>query len=302
MKNAFDPKLNVTDNLRQVAAAELDAARSALAALPGDDPHDGIHAARKAIKRLRALLRLARPVLGKPLYRRENVRLRDAARRLSAVRDARALIDTFDTLAAHYAKRIDFSRMLPLRTALAADLVSVTLRRDQLSTSVAEVVDELEATAAAMAAWPLDDAAPKALARGLGRTHRRARKEWRQACEVHDPETLHAWRKRAKYLRHMYELMDGLKDAEAADHAAAFHALGDVLGEHHDLEVLRARLDALSGNPLDAVAESELRVVLRERQDALYAQALELGAPLLSTKPKKVRRFVREMLEAAFPG
>jgi len=59
-------------------------------------PDDAAHDARKRTKKLRALLRLARPELGDKVYRRENAGLRDAARRLSPVRDAWVLIEALD--------------------------------------------------------------------------------------------------------------------------------------------------------------------------------------------------------------
>ena len=58
-----------------------------------------IHDARKRIKRARAALRLLRDALGESVYQRENAALRDAARPLSEVRDAKILIDALDELA-----------------------------------------------------------------------------------------------------------------------------------------------------------------------------------------------------------
>src|SRR5258705_7559118 len=51
-----------------------------------------VHAARKAIKRARAALRLMRPALAFEVYERENRALRDAARCLSPLCDARSLV------------------------------------------------------------------------------------------------------------------------------------------------------------------------------------------------------------------
>src|SRR5438045_3832500 len=59
-----------------------------------------IHEARKAIKRSRATLRLLRNTLSDHAYRLENSTLRDAAKPLSAVRDARVLLESLDDLMA----------------------------------------------------------------------------------------------------------------------------------------------------------------------------------------------------------
>jgi hypothetical protein len=52
-----------------------------------------IHEARKVLKKARASLRLIRPGLKDRTYRLENNALRDAARPLSALRDAKVLLD-----------------------------------------------------------------------------------------------------------------------------------------------------------------------------------------------------------------
>ena len=47
-----------------------------------------MHETRKALKRLRALVRLLREELGEQAFERENAALRDVARRLAGARDA----------------------------------------------------------------------------------------------------------------------------------------------------------------------------------------------------------------------
>ena len=58
------------------------------------DRHETVHEVRKRCKEVRAALRLVRTVL--PTYSEENAHYRDAARRISDIRDTQALIETFD--------------------------------------------------------------------------------------------------------------------------------------------------------------------------------------------------------------
>jgi CHAD domain len=64
----------------------------------GREPAEAVHEARKDLKKLRSLLRLARPVLGGELYRRENARFRNLGRSLSATRDAEVNLQTLAAL------------------------------------------------------------------------------------------------------------------------------------------------------------------------------------------------------------
>ena len=72
----------------------------ALKALQGNQPLSdaAVHGARKQLKKGRADLRLLRKALGSQRYAYEDTVLRDVARPLTAVRDARTFMDTLDRL------------------------------------------------------------------------------------------------------------------------------------------------------------------------------------------------------------
>src|SRR5437588_6060344 len=63
----------------------------------GVSPDEAVHESRKSIKRLRALFRLVRDEMG-DAFDTANARLHQTGRKLSAIRDAGALIDAFDEL------------------------------------------------------------------------------------------------------------------------------------------------------------------------------------------------------------
>src|SRR5258708_29025277 len=65
---------------------------------PKQEEGEYIHHVRTTIKRLRALLRLIRPVVGEQFFNRENARLRKAGRRLAVARDAEVARETLKTL------------------------------------------------------------------------------------------------------------------------------------------------------------------------------------------------------------
>jgi hypothetical protein len=71
----------------------------ALKALQGNQPLSdaAVHGARKQLKKGRADLRLLRKALGSQTYAYENTALRDVARPLTAVHDARTLMDTLSS-------------------------------------------------------------------------------------------------------------------------------------------------------------------------------------------------------------
>jgi CHAD domain len=82
-------------SLHDAALTIIDGATETLRSGDGDE---AVHAARKACKCIRAALRLLRQWLGPEVYRRENKRIRDAAKPLTAVRDAFILRTTLRRL------------------------------------------------------------------------------------------------------------------------------------------------------------------------------------------------------------
>jgi CHAD domain-containing protein len=296
MSYRFEQESTLCENISQIAAEQVDLARNQLLNPPDNDVHEGIHEARKCFKRLRGLVRMARPALGEESYQRENTRFRDTARSLSTARDAQALIESFDLLEEAFGRQVNFSRMLPLRLKLSERRERVVDSREGLQENVDDVVATLDNAATALEHWPLENASTKELASGLHKVYRRARKGWKRVLNEHDPERLHDWRKRAKYLRYHFQLLKGVDRHWAGRWHRGFKRLSDILGDHHDLEVLRKELDQTETNVISAVAESEFRVLLRQHQDALYHEALQLGEVLLKNKPKEMRKHVSRRL------
>ena len=88
----------IPDGIRRVALGQLEQAGDQLRGASQRDLEGAVHDARKAFKRLRATVRLARGAIGEGTYGRENTAFRDAGRRLSGVRDASVLVETVDEL------------------------------------------------------------------------------------------------------------------------------------------------------------------------------------------------------------
>ena len=98
-----------THGVRGIARQQIAQSLESLKASTLSD--ETVHAARKELKKARATLRLLRDSLGDSTYKQENAVLRDAARPLSEVRDARVLLDTLDKLVESSGPR---ARVLPL--------------------------------------------------------------------------------------------------------------------------------------------------------------------------------------------
>lgn len=264
--------------LRSVARGELEKAVESLEARP-EGLHEAIHAARKKFKRLRNLYRLV-AAGDKDFRRRENVRLRDAGRSLSRIRDATALIETVNHLA-------DYALTDDEAETLAATRGVLALRRDE----IAETESDLEAKVSAVigecraAIEALDDLS---LPSKSGHAARLVAKGWRKGLdEAHEAletckgeghgEAYHDLRKAAQaYWMNLSLLRDLWPSALRAKRDEA-KKLVDLLGHEHDLTVLTTLLDHEPDLFGDGEGQSFLLAIIIRRQQELRRQALALA-------------------------
>ena len=172
----------------RIAAEEIE---MAMGELRGGHRNDGaaVHNARKALKRLRALLRSLR-VLPEKLYREESHRFAEAGRKISPMRDLQAQLRALRKLPSGAARtrlregllrrQRRFGRQMPaLRRAV----------RDMLQQSM--LIDGVR---------PARQPTPARLAAGLKRIYKKGRSCHKAACQSPTVENLHEWRKRVKSL------------------------------------------------------------------------------------------------------
>jgi CHAD domain-containing protein len=252
---------------------------------------EAIHEARKALKRLRALLRVSRGSLGEKRYRRENVTLRDAGRELSGARDAQVLVATFDDLTGRFAEELPAGALSRFREALAANLKAADLPSgDAGDDARAGVVNALSGARMRVAAWPLaQNGGPESLLGGLEQIYRRGRRATRVSRNRPSTENLHELRKRAKDLWHATQLLRPVSPKRMKALSRRAHRVADLLGDDHDLAVLLGH--ARAQPELFGPGELELLATLVERRrKVLRRAALARAARLYRRKPRKLMR------------
>jgi CHAD domain-containing protein len=300
--------------LQRMALAQIDLALEALTGSEGAGPSEkGVHEARKALKRLRALLRLLRHELGERAFARENATLREIAGRLSEARDAAVMLATLDTLIARHPRRLGRrTGVRELRLRLAAE--HQRQRRQALADDAAraELLGELHAFRWRVVSWSLPDGRGLALVSDdLARLYAQGRKRYRRAARGRGGRTItmHQWRKRVKDLRYAIEILDR-PGSQQRLHKLSRRAdeLGEVLGEDHDLAVFAQRLHAgAHARGHDQVwrcgrrTRKLLTKAIARRRRVLRKRALRQGRRLYRAKPKQLVRRVRAVSPSARP-
>jgi CHAD domain-containing protein len=291
---------HVPDGIRRIARGQLERAHEELSGASKRKLHEAVHATRKRLKRLRACVRLARDAIGDEAYQRENTALRAAGRELAAGRDAHVLLQTLDALRERFADELPERATDHLRERLDEQRAASAPARGSDHEGIDAVLATIELAQARTPAWAFDDGGFDAISPGLRRIYRRGRKRMRAATKDPSPENLHEWRKRVKDLRHATQIVREAQPKRLKRVSQRAHELADLLGDGHDLSMLRAYAEA---HPLcfeNEASRQALIAVIDRRCKALRATALKRGRKLYEPSPKRfVKRIERGWRERA---
>lgn len=273
---------SVDAGLRRIATSQIE---TGLSEIRDEDLSlaDRVHQARKRCKKVRGLLRLVRPAF--PSYSEENVIFRDAARTLSATRDASAMLESLDALEAHHEGQLRKAALAPLRRAL--ETREADIDRDEAEEKLSDMRLVFREALDRLQDWSLDANGADAFAPGAAKTYKRARKAMKAARKSGEAEDFHGWRKRVKYHWYHVRLMKKIWPPIMKDYAEQAQLLSRTLGEHHDLAVLKQAAPELLGRK-DVETAELLDALATTRQETLEADALERGAKLLAEKPSSL--------------
>ena len=277
--------------IARCAREQLDRAIGELSEGINDNPVTAVHNARKAIKKERSLLRLARGAISSAERRRVNAALRDAARVLSGTRDTAVMLATVDQLSNRFVGQLPATTFDAIRERLEAH------REDQRGSALnARAVEELGAVRLQVGDWKLSKDGWKAIDRGLTRSYKRGRKALTRARKHRSMEDLHNWRKRVKDLWYHQRLLSPTCGPAVAGQAKDAHHVADLLGDDHDLAVLSAALRNNSrAVPVDVDAVLNL---IDHRRTELQTEAIRIGQRLYAESPKAFRRRMRRSWNA----
>jgi CHAD domain-containing protein len=282
----------VPDGMRRIARGQLDNAQDDLDGASRRAIGDAVHEARKRLKRLRAALRLTRDAIGAETYERENTTFRMAGRRLSSARDAEVMLETLDALRERFADELPQRVTAAIRSRLEDERKHAVARRRDDDREVRAVLGDIDDARARTPAWTFDHDGFDALAPGLRRIYRRGRKRMRAACKDPSPENLHEWRKRVKDLWHATQIVRPADPKRLKRVSRRAHDLADLLGDNHDLHVLREYVERHPQCFEDEASKAGLLAVIDRRAGHLRDRALQRGPRLYKRPPK---RFVRDI-------
>lgn len=291
--------------LRRMTIAQLDLATETLQQAQQDELATAIHETRKAIKRARTLERLLRDASSPARRQRRKTLIREAAGELSGARDAEVALNTLEGMMRRHPRRLrDGTGVVRLHAVLLAER-NAAERTIEQSGARQRSLRLLSATREQVAEDRRRGRRREAriAEAGLVRIYARGRNAMRSAGKRRGIAEMHEWRKRVKDLRYGAEAL-----AESASRrerrrrkrllaiANAADALGEALGEEHDLALLARRVDDEDEIfRRDKRGRRELRRAIGRRRKRLRKRAFKRGKALYARRP---RRFGKRLAKA----
>lgn len=282
------------EEARRILIEQIERAEKRLRS--GEDRATAVHEARKHFKRVRALLRLLRPAIGKEAFARENADFRETALLLAGARDAHVLGLTLARLETEHT--LDPKRHTAGTRRAIAELPDV-LDAAPDSAPIRGALRRLEAARARMSALKIDAKDFAVAAAGLKRCYREALDARAAALADGSDEAYHEWRKRVQqHWRQMGLLAKAWPDYfNARIHAAK--RLATKLGDDHDLAVLIAFIQRQPAGAIGAAERRKLVKLARKSQAALRQSSTLDAERLFADSPKGLTRRVEAYWQAA---
>lgn len=253
---------------------------------PNGDRAEDIHVVRVTIKRLRALLRLIRPVISETAFDREDARLSRAAHRFALARELDVARKTLANLPVSKDREHDaLAAVLAGFSGTSEPPVEIDQATNEIKLDLRQTRRDLHRLRVSGGEW-------KAIGPGLRDVYRECRKRMRSALARGDDEAFHKWRIRVKNLFYELETLQPVWPKRLAKMVADLRELQDEIGADHDLVVVKKSLletpDAFGG------AEVIERVVrpIDDRSRKLRRAVEPLAHAIFNQRP---RRFVHKL-------
>lgn len=282
-------------SIRQIGVSQIDRALKVLTPL-GEAAPD-VHQARRSFKRIRALLHFAKPGLAKRDFTEFNQRVREIAGRFSGTRDRQVMTETLAKIEA--TAEIPEARRTAQRAKLLLQKNGDESPQLMDGAALAHAIKDLHKLRHDFERIPLKLDSFADLAEGMASVYCGCRDGQATAIYSASDEDYHNWRKYVqRHWRHLLLIRQAWPGMMRA-HAAEARELSQILGDDHDLAVLRQFIDA---NRKHLGPKSERHALVAEcvrRQAQLRRVAHLTGQRLFAEKPKTLMRRISVYWETA---
>ncbi len=251
-----------------------------LSAYPAPLSDTSVHSLRIGVKRLRASWRLLQREVPESLFIDAEARLTAIHRTLAPARDEVALLTMARSLAGKTSKKKTHAALTIVANTLGEHVAGPITRA-----SMDQVSDGFQQESGVWRDLDVEQLDDARLVEGFVRSYQRGRRIGRRILEHDDAALMHRWR---RWVKNGFYQLDMIRPVLCASNRARrwyLDRLGDALGKHHDLLLLRSRLGD---------------VMLDEADRLRVETALETGLMTYRARARKLHPYIYAEKGAVF--
>jgi len=286
----LDPNRPVDVEIQRVTRERLSEAVQLLDGLNDADALEielAVHDVRKRCKEVRAAARLVRSALDED-FDRFNAMVRLAADELAPIRDAHAVLSTFDDLRATTGRSGD-DMLDAVRDAQRAVVAKATGSVRATDPRIEHARKLLAVSRKQVKRWDVPDGY-LTIIDGLDTSYRRGQRALRRVAAKPTDESVHEWRKAVKQLWYQIRLVEASAPSVLEPFGRTLDSLAEALGDDHDLAVLVERLQKDPDRYGGKRTVKQARRMARVQQDDLRRRAFRLAATVYAERPRAFSR------------
>jgi CHAD domain-containing protein len=292
MALAIKPRRSLRRELRRIARKELGNASERL--LKRNRTDKDVHEGRKSVKKAEAIANLL-DQFGGPVRTSDADDLHEAKRAMSRLRDADAVIETFNRLRSRFSRRIPSATSTRIHTHLLRRKSTMAPAIRSGTGNLARAGKTLRTLQRHAKRWGAPSMKIADLPDVLKRSYRAGFKAMKRAQTTERAEDFHAWRKAVKTLWYQLRLVERLVSGSTTQ-IEEFRELETALSEAQNLVVLRTRLTKdrtlkSAGPKVEDVAALSIAL-----EGELQRAAMVLGKRLFTASPKAFARDLERRL------
>jgi len=244
-----------------------------------------VHEIRKALKRIRAVLRLVRWDIGEELYQSENMRFRDLSRQLSEVRDYHVVIsylaENFEADELQIPEE-SFIRLVNHLNAKKEDEIKRLVGNQTLET----IKEQMELASADLENYPFEFLGPHTIRQGVTNIYSQCLAKMSETQLKLDDHPLHELRKRVKYLLNQMNLMQEVWPDFFVTYSISLKTASDLLGDDHNFAETISLITNLPDNVISSVDKESVIVGFRAEREHIHRELWPLLGKLFTEDAK----------------
>ncbi|MCU4154885.1 CHAD domain-containing protein [Carboxylicivirga sp. A043] len=250
-----------------------------------NDIDTSVHEIRKAIKRIRAILRLVRWDIGEELYQSENMRFRDLGRQLSQLRDYHVIITYLAENFEAEELRIPEENFINLINHLNSKK-EAELKRLVDNQTLETIREQMDISTSELNEFSFDYLGPHTIRQGTTNTYSQCLNKISESQLKLDDHPLHELRKRVKYLLNQMILIQEVWPEFFKNYSTSLKEASDLLGDDHNIAESVTLIDSLSEDVISRENKNSLIDSFRSEREHIHRELWPLLGKLFTEDAK----------------